>query len=227
MKKILLSLLVLSAITYTTHQMHAMQDVLLSTLRNKNSSMTEFRGASDALASMLATRVAQEIPTAAIAIETPCGPTQGAEPVYDIVLVPVMRSGTVLLQSFLQIFQDAKVGFVLLQRDETTALPTFYYDKLPAITQNTRIIILEPMLATGGSLDTTISLLNQRGIPNEHITIVNVICATEGLQRIKRDFPGVNLFYVAEDSELNDKKFIVPGLGDYGDRYYGTTDYSL
>lgn len=201
---------------------YPMHRVLISKLRDKNTTTQEFRHASNRLATILATYASEQIATNPIGITTPCGITEGAECADDIVLIPVMRSGNTLLTPFMQMFEDARVGFILLQRDEETALPDFYYAKLPTIQPNTRVIILEPMLATGGSINKALEIVTGYGIPADRIIVISVICAREGLDRIHEAYPDVKIIYAAEDTELNDQKFIVPGLGDFGDRYYGT-----
>lgn len=199
-----------------------MLDALLTILRDRNTNYDDFRIAANKLAYLLAAQAAEKLETISVALETPLSRTTGTLLAHDIVLVPIVRSGLALLPSFMEMFEASKVGFVVLQRDEETALPQLFYAKFPEFTENTRIIILEPMIATGGSVTAALKILNNRGIPNEHIIVVSVVVSTEGLKNVKGDFPGVTLIYAAEDPYLNTKKYIVPGLGDFGDRYFGT-----
>lgn len=199
-----------------------MLDALLTILRDHNSNYDDFRIAANKLAYLLAAQAAEKLETISVAIETPLARTTGTLLAHEIVLVPIVRSGLALLPSFMEMFEASKVGFVVLQRDEETALPQLFYAKFPEFNANTRIIILEPMIATGGSVAAALQILNKRGIPNEHIIVVSVVVSSEGLKNVKAEFPGVTLIYAAEDPELNSKKYIVPGLGDFGDRYFGT-----
>jgi len=153
-------------------------------------------------------------------VETPIGKTTGSKLNEEIVFIPVLRAGVAMLFSAIKLLPKSKIGFVGLQRDETTAIASQYYWKLPKITQNTTVIVTDPMLATGGSL---VHLLRQIS-PNKpkQTIIVSVIAAPEGIEVIKKEFPDVKIYTAALDEKLNNKKYIVPGLGDYGDRYFGT-----
>ena len=137
-------------------------------------------------------------------------------------MLPVIRSGLSLLPTFLKYYQNAKVGFVGLARDEETAQAHWYYKKLPALSGKEYIIILEPMLATGGTALLVLEELKNSGADMNKIIFVSVVCAPEGIEKINAEFPSVKIITVGVDSHLNDKKFIVPGLGDFGDRYFGT-----
>ena len=199
-----------------------MLDALLTILRDRNTTYDDFRIASNKLAYLLAAQAAEKLETVSVALETPLARTTGTLLAHEIVLVPIVRSGLALLPSFMEMFEASKVGFVVLQRDEETALPQLFYAKFPEFNNSTRIIILEPMVATGGSVTAALKILNERGIPNKHIIVVSVVVSSEGLKTVKEEFPGVTIIYAAEDPHLNMKKYIVPGLGDFGDRYFGT-----
>jgi uracil phosphoribosyltransferase len=138
----------------------------------------------------------------------------------EIVVVPVLRAGLAMLSGAMELLPKAKVGFVGLERDETTAVASQYYWKIPTISSETTVIVTDPMLATGGSL---VRLL-QKIMPfqPERIIIASIISAPEGVQIIEKEFKDVKIFTASLDEKLNDKKYIVPGLGDYGDRYFGT-----
>jgi len=153
-------------------------------------------------------------------IDTPIGKTTGSKLNEEVVFIPVLRAGVAMLFGAIQLLPKSKVGFVGLERDENTAIASEYYWKLPSITQNTTVIVTDPMLATGGSL---VHLLRQI-VPKKpkQIIIVSVVAAGEGVQVLEKEFPGVKVYTAALDEKLNDKKYIVPGLGDYGDRYFGT-----
>jgi uracil phosphoribosyltransferase len=138
----------------------------------------------------------------------------------EVIVIPILRAGLAMLFGALQLLPKSKVGFVGLQRDEKTAIASEYYWKLPEIKENSVVIITDPMLATGGSL---IHLLKKIApLKPKEIRIVCVIAAPEGLAAIRQEFPEIKIFTAAIDEKLNEKKYIVPGLGDYGDRYFGT-----
>lgn len=199
-----------------------LKEALLTILRDKETDHSSFRTAADKLSYLLTADVAEHLETVSIPIETPLARMQGTLLMYDIVLVPIMRSGLALLHSFMRMFETSRVGFIVVQRDEKTALPHLFYSKMPELNNNTQIIILEPMVATGGSVLEALKIITDMGVPNDRIIIVSIVCATEGLRRVQEEFPGVTHIYAAEDPQLNARKYIVPGLGDFGDRYFGT-----
>lgn len=202
--------------------MNVMKETLLTILRKKNTSRSEFRWTSDRLTHLLACQAADHLATQTYSIESPMGATQGVKFSQNIVLVPILRSGITMFPPFLQYFPFAKIGVVGLKRDEQTAIAHWYYDNVPPIGTDDQVIVLDPMLATGGTLAETLSLLKKKGVAEKNILFVGIVSAPEGEQVIKEKFPEVTLLIAARDEKLNDKKFIVPGLGDFGDRYFGT-----
>ena len=195
----------------------------MTILRDKNSSMHEFRKAANKLALVLAQESANYLHTKEKEIITPLDTkTTGTEITEDIILIPILRSGLALLPAFIEFYPHAKIGCVGLKRDEETAIAHLYYKNLPKINGHDHVIVLDPMLATGGSTASTLEILTNLGIKEEQMLFVGVICATEGLKKINAEFPKVKTLIAAHDSTLNDKKFIVPGLGDFGDRFFGT-----
>lgn len=198
-------------------------ELSMSVLRNKKSTMTEFRAASERLAYALAHNVSQFVELTKTTVTTPLEqPATAHVLASNIVLIPILRSGLALLPTFLYFFPSAKVGFFGMKRDEQTAKAHLYYQKLPPIGKSDQIIILDPMLATGGSATDALTILTKQGIAQERIIFAGVICAPEGLNKLKKDFPKVRPILAVEDRELNAQKYIVPGLGDFGDRYFGT-----
>lgn len=197
-------------------------DLQLTTLQNKDSHVEDFRTATKTLGYVLAGQVSEQINKDRIVVETPLAPTLGCKISGDIILVPVIRSGIALLDPFLTFFPKAKVGFIGLERDEETAEAHCYYYKVPKIKPEDNVVVLEPMLATGGSAAYTIKLLLQNGATEKNTTIVGVIGAIEGIRRLKGEFPKLNIITAELDPILNEQKFIVPGLGDYGDRFFDT-----
>lgn len=192
----------------------------LTQLRDKNTSTERFRFYSDQICQILIDQSLQQVQLESIAIETPLTGFEGKKLPDDIVIVPILRAGIAMLNSALHMLPHAKVGFAGLQRDEATAIAKEYYWKFPQITQDSIVIITDPMLATGGSLLHVLKRLKEY-TPKE-IRIVSVISAPEGIGAIHKEFPEVTIFTAAVDQQLNAQKYIVPGLGDYGDRYFGT-----
>lgn len=202
--------------------MNNVKQILMTTLRDKNTSRTLFRQTAHKLAHVLAHEAAEQIETKSVNIQTPIDSAPGKEFKTSIVLVPILRSGITLLPAFLKYFQHATVGVVGLKRDEETAQAHWYYENIPPLTGNEQIIILDPMIATGGTGVETLRKLKEYGVTQNRILFVSIVCAPEGIEAIRSEFPDITIITVAIDSHLNAQKFIVPGLGDFGDRYFGT-----
>lgn len=199
---------------------HPLIQESLTHLRNKATDLSSFRHYSNKMTQLLIAESIKDLELSTIEIETPMGKTSGVKMKEDIIVIPVLRAGIAMLDGIMQLVPDVKVGFVGLQRDEETAVASEYYWKLPHITENSTILITDPMLATGGSL---MHLLKQ--LPQEKVKSIRIICviaAPEGVQLIENEFPDVQIYTGSLDEKLNDKKYIIPGLGDYGDRYFGT-----
>ena len=192
----------------------------LTHLRNRDTSLEKFRQHSDKICQLMLIESVKDFKLVNLDVETPVGKITGSKLNEEVVFIPVLRAGVAMLFSAIQLLPKSKVGFVGLERDENTAIASEYYWKLPPITQNTTVIVTDPMLATGGSL---VHLLRQI-VPKKpkRIIIVSVVAAGEGVQVLEKEFPDVKVYTAALDEKLNDKKYIVPGLGDYGDRYFGT-----
>ena len=195
---------------------------LLTTLRDKQTDLAAFRTAADRLSELIAAEIALSMPLEMKRVETPLGPAEGACCLNSVVLIPILRAGMVMLPAFLRHFCNAKVGFLGMRRDEKTAQPILYYEHLPKIDGDEIVMLLDPMIATGGSALLALDKIAKAGAHPSRIHLAGIIGALEGLQRIKKSYPYLNLSVVAEDPELNAQKFIVPGLGDFGDRYFGT-----
>lgn len=199
-----------------------MKNALIASLRNKDTSQMEFRAACEKLAYLLAIEAAELMDQKSSLIQTPLAETTGTSIKDSVVLVPILRSGLALMPAFMKFYPLATVGIIGMRRDEVTAIAENYYCKLPKIGEQDNIVILEPMLATGGSLSIAIELLLEKNIAEEKIVVVNVIAAPEGYHYLNKKFPKVKFLIAQMDQHLNEKKFIVPGLGDFGDRYFGT-----
>jgi uracil phosphoribosyltransferase len=198
-----------------------MKDALVSILRNRQTTQSQFRKAADKLARLMAADSTDLVSHETIEIETPLGPTKGYHSTQKVLIVPILRSGIALLPAFLDVYDDAQVGFIGIKRDEKTAKPYQYYESIPSISFEDAVFILDPMIATGGSAMTAIQQLLSKGAVPSHICLIGIIASMEGLQAIHSAYPEVQIKVVTVDSELNPQKFIVPGLGDFGDRYFG------
>lgn len=192
----------------------------LKHLRDKEVKIDEFRHYSDQICQILFLEAIDDIETKTVEIETPLTKTQGDKLACRIIVVPVLRAGLAMLFGALELLPKAQVGFVGMQRDEKTAQATEYYWKFPKIKPEHTVIVTDPMLATGGSL---LHLLREIApFKPKKIKVVCVIAAPEGIAAIQKEFPEVEIYTAAIDDHLNEQKYIVPGLGDYGDRYFGT-----
>ena len=155
-----------------------------------------------------------------VQVKTPLEKTEGSKLKNDIVLVPVLRAGLGMINGFLQLIPDAKVGHIGLQRDEQTLQPVEYYYKTPGNISSSQVILLDPMLATGGSSSEAIRYLKKRGA--KKISFACILASPEGVKKLSNDHPDVKIYSAALDRKLNDKGYILPGLGDAGDRTFGT-----
>jgi uracil phosphoribosyltransferase len=198
-----------------------MSDILLSVLRDQNTSTAEFRRASDQLSNLLAVETLSKMTDGDLEIKTPVGVAQGVPMPREVMLVPIIRAALAILPAFCQLLPQSPVAMIGIERDEATALPSLYYHRFPKYLP-VMAVILDPMLATGGSACLAAQLLIDEGCRPENIYFSGVIAVREGMDRLSRLIPEENITVVAVDPHLNDQKFIVPGLGDYGDRYYGT-----
>lgn len=199
-----------------------MKDILLTTLRDKSSSQADFRLATEKLGAILACEASLFLERRHTDIETPLATFPGSAFKNNVALVPILRSGLALLPAFLRYYENAKVGFIGMRRDEETAIAHCYYENLPRISMDDNIIILEPMIATGGSAYSAIARLLDKGYKQEKMILVSIIGASEGIGKIQADLPNVHLILAQYDTQLTPHKFILPGLGDFGDRYFGT-----
>ena len=198
------------------------KQLFMTQLRDKNTPRPMFRQVSHRLSALLAHEAIGHVKTKKTEVQTPIDFAVGLEKAQPIVLIPILRSGITMLPAFLHYFPTATVGVVGLKRDEKTAIAHWYYENIPPLTGTEKIIILDPMIATGGTGVEVLRKLKEYGSPQDHILFVSIICAPEGLKTIRAEFPDITIITVAIDDHLNAQKFIVPGLGDFGDRYFGT-----
>ena len=165
-----------------------------------------------------------ELPHKETIIETPCGNFNGVTYNDQLCAVSIVRAGDSLLNVVRKLVPGIAVGKILIQRDETHAdkIPKLFYCKLPPDISSRQVLLCDPMLATGGSASCAIGKLVEAGVPESSIIFLNVISCPEGLSRLTKEWPGIKVVTAAMDPELNEQKYIVPGLGDYWDRYYNT-----
>ncbi|HEX4347427.1 MAG TPA: uracil phosphoribosyltransferase [Vicinamibacterales bacterium] len=192
----------------------------LITLRDKRTPADAFRRAATRISVLLAAEAMRDLPSRPATVETPLGPAEGRAIGKDIVVVPVLRAGLGMLDAVLELVPAARVGHIGLQRDEMTAIASKYYSKLPRDLSKSFVLMIDPMLATGGSAVSGLDLLTVAGA--SHIRIVCIVAAPEGVAMVEAHHPHVEIFTPIVDSHLNAQKYIVPGLGDFGDRLYGT-----
>ena len=200
---------------------HALVKHKITLLRDKNTSVKDFRALLQEIALFLAVEVSRDYPLKQSVVETPLERTIGwqlAAP--GICLVPILRAGLGMVEGFLTVLPQAVVGHIGLERDEKTLKPKTYYCKLPPRVDEMTVIIVDPMLATGGSAVAAIDLLKQKGVKN--IQLAAIIGAPEGVAAVEAAHPEVTVYMAQLDEGLNAKGYIVPGLGDAGDRIFGT-----
>ena len=193
----------------------------ISLLRNKNTGTNEFRSLTDEIAMLMGYEALRDLPLEDQEVETPietCSTPMLAG--KKLAVVPILRAGLGMVNGILALVPSAKVGHIGLYRDETTHEPHEYYCKLPEDIANRLVIILDPMLATGGSGSAALNFIKQKGCKN--IKFMSIIAAPEGIERISKDHPDVHFYCGCVDERLNENGYIVPGLGDAGDRIFGT-----
>jgi uracil phosphoribosyltransferase len=198
---------------------HAVVATALAVLRDRSSSSLEFRSSVRTIARALAYEATRELPLEAFDVETPIATTTGYRLSGRIVVAPILRAGLGMLDAFLDVIPTASTGFIGLKRDESTLLPREYYRNLPP-TDGAHFFLLDPMLATGGSVRAALDAIGGERLAS--CTLLSIIAAPEGLAAVGAAHPDVTIYVSAVDERLNDCGFIVPGLGDAGDRLCGT-----
>jgi len=198
---------------------HPLGAHVLTHLRDKSTKPALFRTLSYQISLLLALEATRDLATEEKPIETPMEPMTGRVLAKPLVVVPILRAGLGMLQPFHDIFPHVSVGYVGLERDHTTAVARSYYCKLPPLA-GTRVLVVDPMLATGGSAVQALTLVKQQGATE--VSLVCIVGAPEGVAAVEHAHPEVPIILGALDRELNARKYILPGLGDFGDRLYGT-----
>ena len=192
----------------------------LARLRDRRTQPQEFRRLLGEIAALMIYEATRSFGVKPLKVQTPLESTRGFQLEREIVLVPVLRAGLGMLDSILQLIPHALVGFIGLKREETTLRAQFYHKSFPKNLSRFEVILIDPMLATGGSAVAALDLLIEQGA--KHIRLVNLVAAPEGIRRVRESYPRVPVFTAAVDRQLNQKGFILPGLGDAGDRLFGT-----
>ena len=194
----------------------------LSIMRNKDTGVKQFREAVSEISALMCYEATRNLPTQEVEIETPVAPAKvqilsGKK----LAIVPILRAGLGMVDSMIDLIPSAKIGHIGIYRDPETHEPVEYYCKMPPDISERHVFIVDPMLATGGSVTAAIQILKEKyGCKN--ITLMDIIAAPEGVARVQEEHPDVDIFVCAVDEKLNEHAYIVPGLGDAGDRIFGT-----
>lgn len=200
---------------------HPLLQHKLSILRDENTGVKEFREVVAEVATLMCYEATRDLPTEDVEIKTPLTVGKFKQIAgKKLAIVPVLRAGLGMVDGILTLIPSVKVGHVGLYRDPETLEPVEYYCKMPSDIAERDVIILDPMLATGGSASAAIQFIKNYDV--KHIKLMNIIAAPEGIERVHRDHPDVEIYCAAVDEKLNDHSYIVPGLGDAGDRIFGT-----
>ncbi len=200
---------------------HPLAHHVVTHLRDRTTKPATFRTLCYQISLLLAIEATRDFALEEKPVETPLETIVGRVLAHQpLVLVPILRAGLGMVQPFLDVFPDVSVGYVGLERDHVTAVARSYYCKLPPLTGSSRVLLVDPMLATGGSAVQAIEVLRAHGAVN--ISLVSIVSSPEGVARVHQNHPGLPIFTAALDRELDPRKYILPGLGDFGDRLYGT-----
>ena len=193
----------------------------LSVMRDRSTPHGEFRQALFEAAAIMAVEVARDLPVKQVDIETPLEPTRGLRLRDEVAVVPVLRAGLGMVEGFLRLLPDARVGHVGIYRDEEEHVPIDYYERLPPRLPDARVYLLDPMLATGGSAVAALNHLKRAGA--RQLELVCLVSAPQGIEAVQTEHPDVTIWTAAVDRELDENAYIRPGLGDAGDRVFGTS----
>lgn len=192
----------------------------IAMLRDKNTSVRDFRALVNEIALLMGYEATKDLKMTEVKVETPVATTKGQVIERQVALVPILRAGLGMVDALMSLIPAAKVGHIGLYRDHETLQPVEYYCKLPSDIEQRQVLVLDPMLATGGSSSAAISFIKKRGAKN--IRLVCVIGAPEGVRAVQEAHPDVDIYVAALDEKLNENGYIIPGLGDAGDRLFGT-----
>jgi len=195
---------------------------LLTVLRDKTTPISIYRRKAEQLANLLVFETADLLELSAKKVQTPITTAKGVAIADSVVLVSILRSGLSLLHAFENYFEEARVGILGFERNKESFEAKLYYQNIPEITPKANVIIMDPILATGGTASHAAELLKTKGAEENRMIFTGVIGSAEGMDRLKKDHPKMRIVLGAIDDGLNKDKFITPGIGDFGDRYYGS-----
>jgi uracil phosphoribosyltransferase len=193
----------------------------LSLIRDRRTGHQEFRALAREITMFVCYEALKAVNVREVVVETPLAEAQGFKIDEDLIVVPILRAGVGMLQGILDLVPTARVGFIGMYRDKVTKKPVAYYDRLPTGLKSALHIVIDPMIATGGSTAAAIDILKQNGA--SHIVVVCIVTCPEGLRTIEAAHPDVSIYTASIDERLDERKYIVPGLGDAGDRLFGTS----
>lgn len=193
----------------------------LAVIRDVDTGHKRFRELAKEITKFVCYEALKNIKTKVVKVQTPVAEAECLKIDTDIVVVPILRAGVGMLEGILELVPTARVGFVGLYRDEATKMPVTYYERFPPQIKGGTCIVIDPMLATGGSTASAIDLLKENGA--ENIVVICIVTCPEGIGLVEKAHPDVRIYAAAIDEKLNEKKYIVPGLGDAGDRLFGTS----
>ncbi len=199
---------------------HPLIQSKMSLLRDTSTGNKEFRELVKEIATLICYEATKNLPLKTIEVNTPLSKTKGSLISTEIGLIPILRAGMGMVEGILSLIPNAKVGHIGLYRDPETLMPIEYYCKLPIDADKMEIFILDPMLATGGTASAAIQFLKERGIKN--IKFICLLSAPEGIKKVQSDHPDIDIYTASLDDGINEHGYIIPGLGDAGDRLYGT-----
>jgi uracil phosphoribosyltransferase len=198
---------------------HPLAGHLLLALRDRRTPAAVFRAYTKRLTTVIMVEATRDLPTRADRVETPLEDAVGRSLAAPVVAIPILRAGLGMLDPVVDLFPEVRVGYLGLERDEATFQPSEYYAKLPRL-DDAQTFVLDPMLATGGSATAALDSVKDAGAPV--VRMVSIVAAPEGIETLRKAHPDVEVFTAAIDRELNDHAYILPGLGDFGDRLFGT-----
>ena len=201
---------------------HPLMHHKLAIIRDEKTGTKDFRETVQEIANLMAYEVTRGLPVKETITKTPCGDAKTYVLAKNVVIVPILRAGLGMVDGITKLIPTAKVGFLGLYRDEETLEPKEYYAKLPPVITDAVVLLVDPMLATGGSVVHALDVLNKAGVKDENVKYVGVVGSPEGIEKVRTFHPNVEIYLAACDEKLNEKGYIVPGLGDCGDRLFGT-----
>ncbi|MFC1787970.1 uracil phosphoribosyltransferase [Patescibacteria group bacterium] len=203
---------------------HPVADCIITEIRDKNTTHRPMRRLFERLTTLITSEATRYLPTEQIKVESPMQKTVGFQLSGEVAVVPILRAGNAMLNAFLQVLPDARIGYLGMSRDEKTLKPTTYLDGVSEIAEDAdriiRTFVIDPMLATGGSGSRACTILKEKGI--KRIVMICLFAAPEGIAKMQEDHPDIDIYVAQRDECLNDVGFILPGIGDAGDRYCGT-----